>query len=176
MRTSEWKRASAAASCESACGRNLRATNCPSFKSSARYTSPMPPCPASATMRYRSAMICPGVKRPPPIGSELVSSAAPPPEGVRAARVGVGWDGGRAVGRAGAIVSCATLKSSESMVASGLKPPAAPAAGDSRGSPQDEQNRPLGETCAPQTEQNIQPEFYHRASAHRDPPPQQLFR
>src|ERR1700722_7766562 len=42
-----------------------------SFRSSARYTSPMPPRPASATMRYRPAVVWRGTKRPPPIASEL---------------------------------------------------------------------------------------------------------
>jgi hypothetical protein len=93
-----------------------------------------------------------------------VSSAAPP-DGVRAARVGDGCDGGRAGVTGGAIVSCDALNSFESRVASGFTPPAA---ADSSGSPQDEQNLLLEETCAPQTEQNIEPKFYHCAKGSCD--------
>jgi len=49
-------------------------------------------------------MICPGVKRPPPMGSELVSGL--PDEPVRGVRAGVDEDDGlRGGGAAGAIVS-----------------------------------------------------------------------
>jgi len=52
------------------------------------------------------------------MGSELVRTAVAPPDGVRAARVGVGCDGGRRDPTLGAIVSPATPSNSfESMVA-----------------------------------------------------------
>src|SRR5215510_1811261 len=51
-------------------GRNFSATVCPSFMSSARYTSPMPPRPSSPTMRYRPRSTLPGVSPPTGIDSE----------------------------------------------------------------------------------------------------------
>src|SRR5579871_604559 len=45
-------------------GRNLMATAWPSVRSSARYTSPIPPRPSSAMMRYRPAIRRPGRNRP----------------------------------------------------------------------------------------------------------------
>src|SRR5580700_1697213 len=91
-------------------------------------------------------MICPGVKRPPPIGSEPVSFG-PLLEGERGGRDGVAAEGGlRCVvgGTGGAMVSCSAPRSFESRVAAALR---------SRAPPQVEQNRPLEETCAPQEEQ-----------------------
>jgi hypothetical protein len=81
------------------------------------------------------------------MGSELVSfGALPLPEGVRGGRVGIGAEEGlRGVADAGgAIVSCSALKSFESMVGAAFR---------SRAPPQDEQKRPVEETCAPQEEQ-----------------------
>ena len=46
-------------------GRNLRATVCFSVRSSARYTSPIPPRPSRSITRYRSPRISPGTKRAP---------------------------------------------------------------------------------------------------------------
>jgi hypothetical protein len=93
-------------------------------------------------------MICPGVKRPPPIGSELVSfEPAPLLEGERGGRDGVVAEEGlrrAAGGTGGAMVSCSEPSSFESRVAAVLR---------SRAPPQVEQNRPLEETCAPQEEQ-----------------------
>jgi len=82
------------------------------------------------------------------MGSELVSfTPAPPVEGVRGGRVGVGAEEGlRGVTAVpgGAIVSCSALRSFESMVGATLR---------SSAPPQEEQNRPVEETCAPQEEQ-----------------------
>ncbi|MGH7836562.1 MAG: hypothetical protein ACREQC_01910 [Candidatus Binataceae bacterium] len=90
-------------------------------------------------------MISPGVKRPPLIGSEL-GGLDPPMEGVRGGRVGVGAeDGLRDAGvEGGAMVSWSALSSLESIVAAVL---------GSSDPPHVEQNRPVGETCAPQEEQ-----------------------
>jgi hypothetical protein len=90
------------------------------------------------------------VNRPPVKGSELAGfGPAPLPllEGERKGLAGV-WaeEGLRGVGceTGGAIVSCAALRSFESMVAAVFR---------SSAPPQVEQNRPLEETCAPQEEQ-----------------------
>src|SRR6267143_2063151 len=90
-------------------------------------------------------MICPGVKRPPPMGSELVRGLLL--GGVRgvlkeeaggAVFLGAGIDG--------AIVAPSKLASSPSRVA--------PVSG-STASPHEEQNLPLAETCAPHFVQNM---------------------
>src|SRR5271154_6202784 len=81
------------------------------------------------------------------MGSELVSfGPLPLPEGVRGGRVGVGAEEGLRGIEGGAIVSCSTLRSFESMVGATLR---------SRAPPHVEQNRPLEETCAPQEVQYI---------------------
>src|SRR6266404_6527904 len=91
-------------------------------------------------------MICPGVKRPPPMGSELVSGLLlASGRGVR----GEEGDAGvfRGAGAGGAIVAPSRLASSPSRVA--------PASGSTT-SPHAEQNLPFGETCAPHFEQNME--------------------
>ena len=67
-------------------------------------------------------------------------------EGVRGGRAGVGAEEGlRGAGVEGdAMVSCAPFSSSESMVAATFR---------SSAPPQEEQNRPVEETCEPQEEQ-----------------------
>src|SRR6266852_1954884 len=90
-------------------------------------------------------MICPGVKRPPPIGSELDRGLLP--EGARGVRREEGDEGLlRGPGDEGAMVAPSRLASSPSRVA--------PVSG-SAASPQVEQNLPFAEICAPQFEQNI---------------------
>ncbi len=94
-------------------------------------------------------MICPGVKRAPPMGSELVNLAPAPLllESDRGGLDGVGIpEGLRGVagGLGGAMVSCSALRSFESMVAAAFR---------SSELPHVEQNRPFEETCAPQEEQ-----------------------
>src|SRR5580704_7095420 len=84
-------------------------------------------------------MICPGVNRPPPIGSELVNrESAEDRRGVRGK--GCVEGGLRGVEAAGAMVSPFRL----------ISPPArvVPVSG-SRGLPHEVQNLPVGETCAP---------------------------
>src|SRR5580704_10126293 len=90
-------------------------------------------------------MIWPGVKRPPPMGSELVSKLL---GGVgRGVRGEEGEEGGlRGVEAAGTNVSPSPRASSPISVV--------PVSG-SRGAPQEEQNLLLGETCAPHFEQNM---------------------
>src|ERR1700675_704266 len=90
-------------------------------------------------------MICPGVKRPPPMESELESGLLL--EGVRGVR-GERNDGGvfRGAGLDGAIVAPSKLASSPSRVA----PPSG-----STASPHEEQNLPFGGTCAPHFAQNM---------------------
>src|SRR5262249_11569846 len=56
-------RSRAASFSVTASGKNFKATCCPSLRSSARYTSPIPPLPNRATIRYRSANTVPGKKR-----------------------------------------------------------------------------------------------------------------
>src|SRR5579863_5425668 len=121
------------------------ATIWPSLRSSARYTSPMPPRPTIATTRYRSAMIWPAANLPPPMGSELVS-------GFRG-ELGRGLGGGgkdevafRAEGDVEERVSPSRLISSPSRVVEVLR---------RGGFPHQEQNFASGETCWPQEEQNI---------------------
>src|SRR5579859_450386 len=90
-------------------------------------------------------MICPGVKRPPPMGSELVNFVPlPDPEGVRGDRVGVGAEESLRGVAGGAMVSCSAPKSFESMVDAVFR---------SIDPPHEEQNRLVEETCAPQEEQ-----------------------
>src|SRR5260370_8569122 len=90
-------------------------------------------------------MICPGVKRRPPIGSELDRGSLL--EGVRGVR---GVEGVNGVflrtGEDGPIVAPSKLASSPNRVA--------PASG-STASPHEEQNFPFRKTCAPHFEQNI---------------------
>jgi hypothetical protein len=91
-------------------------------------------------------MICPGAKRPPLMGSEVVKKLGLL-EGVRGPRSEVATEGVlREGGVAGAIVSCSMPKSSPAIVASALA---------STGFPHEEQNFPVGETFAPQEEQNM---------------------
>lgn len=78
----------------------MRATACSSLRSSARYTSPMPPRPRRPTMRYRSATRSPGANRP---GPDVEMRAAPldDEDGVFRgvpARSGEGDDGATPVG------------------------------------------------------------------------------
>src|SRR2546430_2512234 len=90
-------------------------------------------------------MICPGVKRPPPMGSELVKGLLL--EGVCGVRDEARDDGIlRIAGGSGAIVAPSRPASSPTKVApvSESIPP-----------PHEEQNFPVGETCAPQFEQNM---------------------
>src|SRR6267143_5741831 len=89
-------------------------------------------------------MICPGVKRPPPMGSELSSGLLL--AGVcgvrREERDGVF----RVTGDAGATVAPSGLAPSPRTVA---------LVSESTASPHEEQNLPFEETCAPQFEQSI---------------------
>src|SRR6478672_5095476 len=114
----------------------------------------MPPRPASATMRYRSATICPGTKRPPPMGSELERGNGGA-DGVRGDTIrgaaGVFRSSGGVVARGGAIVSTSPVPADSV----GSSPITVAASLISPGAPQDEQNRPLEESCAPQEVQNI---------------------
>src|SRR5262245_16436325 len=96
MRTSAKKRSRRTGSEPRARGRNFSATGCPSFKSSARYTSPMPPLPRSPMIRYRSTRTAPGAKPPAgiesddarrPIGAEGIADGIA--EGSLAATVGI---------------------------------------------------------------------------------------
>src|ERR1700736_1130156 len=91
-------------------------------------------------------MICPGTNLPPPMAPEL-ERTAPEAEGGRVGRCN-GVRGGRGVFRnaLGARVSPSMPGSSPMVVAPALK---------STGSPHDEQNLPVEETCAPQEEQNM---------------------
>ena len=96
------------------------------------------------------------------MGSELVSFPLEPlPEGVRGGRTGVGAeDGLRGSGvDRGAMVSCAPFTSSESMVAAVFR---------SSAPPQEEQNRPDEETCAPQEEQYMGGEILPLEAACRE--------
>src|ERR1700722_12120366 len=63
MHTSLRKRTRAASPISGA-DRNLRATAWFRMRSSARYTSPIPPCPSKPRMRYRPASTVPAAKRP----------------------------------------------------------------------------------------------------------------
>src|SRR4030095_16356828 len=72
-------------------GRNFNATDCPSFKSSARYTSPIPALPRSPKIRYRSARIAPGVNPPTGTESEEISRLTPGHAGAASPRVGI-WE------------------------------------------------------------------------------------
>src|SRR5215472_5053858 len=103
-------------------------------------------------------MICPGVNRPPPIGSELVSGL-PEEEGrgVRGAEDEVGLR--VADGRGTTIVSPSTLSWSTSV---------APVS-KSMGFPHEEQNRALAEVRAPHIGQNMETKFYHRPAPRREP-------
>src|SRR5271168_2766527 len=94
-------------------------------------------------------MIWPGVKRPPPMGSELVRPGALL-EGVRPERPGVGEEEGLRGVVGGAMVAWSALKSFESMVAAVLR---------SKAPPQTEQNLPLEEACSPQEVQNMEGEI-----------------
>src|SRR6266436_263961 len=90
-------------------------------------------------------MICPGVKRPPPMASELVRGLLL--EGGCGEREGVREDGVfRALRDGGAIVAPSRSGSSPTRVAP---------MSESMTCPHEEQNFPVGETCAPQFEQNI---------------------
>lgn len=93
-------------------------------------------------------MICPGVKRAPLIGSELVSFAPVPLlEGDRDERAAGGAEEGlRGVGggAGGAMVSCSPLKSLESIVAAAFR---------SSAPPHVEQKRAFEDACVPQEEQ-----------------------
>ena len=64
VRTSLWNWASLIGSCPTLSGRNFSATGWPSRRSSARYTSPIPPRPISPMTRYRPSSTVPGEKRP----------------------------------------------------------------------------------------------------------------
>ncbi len=105
-------------------------------------------------------MMSPGVKRPPPIGSEL-GGREPGLEGVRGGRPGAAAEEDlRGAGVEGeARVSCAPFSSSESMVAAAFR---------SSASPQVEQNRPLEETCEPQEEQYMGGEILSLEMARRE--------
>src|SRR5216683_5661512 len=105
----------------------------------------MPPRPAKATTRYRSARICPGVKRPPPMGSELVRRLR---GGVlRGVRAGGGEDGG--FGGAGASRGIVSPSKPGPSLCSVVPP------SKSRTRPQEEQYLALAEAWAPHFEQNI---------------------
>src|SRR5260370_32887608 len=90
-------------------------------------------------------MICPGVKRPPPMGSELESCSLP--AGVRGVRR---EDGDKVVlrgaGAGGGIVAPSRLASSPSTVVPESKSTVFPHEG---------QNRAVGESCAPHFAQNM---------------------
>src|SRR5580704_12757474 len=142
----------------------------------------MPPRPASATMRYRSAMICPGTKRPPPIASELESVPAEA-EGGRGTR-GVEYLGAADGVRPGAtgtgessVTPSLISEAAPSIVVAPSKPPSsvspipmgsspktvAPlSTSGAVDEPHDEQKRALVETCLPQDEQNMEGRFYQR--------------
>src|ERR1700739_753302 len=157
-RTSEWNLPSAAASCDKASGKNLMASTWLNRKSSARYTSPMPPLPSSATMRYRCATIDPGAKRPPPMGSELLLIVDALGVLHPAARAPPAAEGGLPAGRD---LPAAGL--SGDSVSPDSRRPASPSTVSSApmAPPQCEQNRAVSVTCFPQVEQNIPREFYH---------------
>src|SRR6267143_425518 len=90
-------------------------------------------------------MICPGVKRPPPMGSELVSGLLL--IGVRGVRGEEGEAGVfREAGVDGASVAPPKLASSPSTVS--------PVSG-STAAPHEVQNLPFGDTCAPHFAQNM---------------------
>src|SRR5260370_1928735 len=90
-------------------------------------------------------MICPGVKRPPPMGSELESGLLP--EGVRGVRREDGDKGVlRGAGAGGGIVAPSRLASSPSTVVPESKSTVFPHEG---------QNRAVGESCAPHFAQNM---------------------
>src|SRR5260370_34633021 len=112
----------------------------------------MPPRPASATTRSRSAIICPGVNRPPPMASELERKPAEL-EGLREERCGgvAGCEGVRR-GVAGAMVSPSPPVCSSTNVAPLSK---------STRAPQLEQKRPVEEISTRQEGQNIPRGFYH---------------
>src|SRR5580700_10620078 len=123
----------------------------------------MPPRPASATTRYRSAIIFPGAKRPPPMASELVSGLLLWPDAGRGKGEGAGTEEGlreEGARTVGAIVAPSKLSpasssvTSLSMVASSARAPdpliALPHAG---------QNRAPPAACAPHEVQNMEPEF-----------------
>src|SRR5258708_38605563 len=90
-------------------------------------------------------MICPGVKRPPPMGSELESGLLP--EGVRGVRREDGDKGVlRGAGAGGGIVAPSRLASSPNTVVPESKSTVFPHEG---------QNRAVGESCAPHFAQNM---------------------
>src|SRR5260370_38211911 len=90
-------------------------------------------------------MICPGVKRPPPMGSELESGLRP--EGVRGVRREDGDKGVlRGVGIEGGIVAPSRLASSPSTVVPEAR---------STVFPHEEQNRAGGESWAPHFAQDM---------------------
>ena len=95
-------------------------------------------------MRYRSARICPGAKRPPLMGSEHVSEL-----GVGVER-GLREEAGASLGLRGVEAGAMVSPSSP-----GSWPTKVILASGSTGLPQDEQNLAVGETCAPQLEQNM---------------------
>src|SRR5258708_29107701 len=91
-------------------------------------------------------MICPGVKRPPPMGSELESGLLP--EGVRGVRREDGDKGVlRGAGAGGGIVAPSRLASSPNTVVPESKSTVFPHEG---------QNRAVGESCAPHFAQNME--------------------
>src|SRR5262245_14694451 len=97
-------------------------------------------------------MIWPGTNRPPPIGSELDKGNGEA-DGVRGAEMrgaGIFREAGVAGGGGGGSVSPSPPADSV-----GSSPVTVAALSNSIGAPQDEQNRPFEEICAPQEEQNI---------------------
>src|SRR5579864_4443598 len=94
-------------------------------------------------------MIRPGVKRPPPIGSELVRK--PAPEGVR----GVCCEGDRE----GVFLGVVTVAGAIVSAFDGSLPKSVASVFASTACPHAEQNLPVGETCTPHEEQNIRGEI-----------------
>src|SRR5258708_18917018 len=101
-------------------------------------------------------MIWPGVKRSPPMASELERNPEEPEAGREPRSAGAVWREGALCALAGASVSSALLASSPTSVAS---------VAESNGRPQSEQKRAAAEDSAPHEEQNIRMESYHQAQA-----------
>src|SRR6266849_6430271 len=99
-------------------------------------------------------MIWPGVKRSPPIASELERNPEEPEEGREPRSADAVWREGALRTLAGASVSSVPESASSATRVASLA--------ESSGRPQSEQKRDAGDASAPHEEQNIRMESYHQ--------------